>query len=567
MAVNENSNVRISPELVAAALESRFPQSEDNLSALQSEELIAFLSTMEATDPQNPDVQLSANMLPSLLAQLALQHPAKCLSDGDYALLSFLDECADQITAHAILDSDIQALIATTFPSVIKEVLTAGLVQTVQSTSILTVLDLISEHCVGWTGDLGRSGKALHRKIKSTIEAICGNDADTRLVHSDLVSYFQKRGKRTGRLEARLSETEAGILRVQRARQLAAKMINTQAAGKRIPATVSTFLTGTWCDLMQFLLIHHGNESDVWRRACNLTERLVWTVQPINEKDEKGLQRLYRLTEQLPKAILKLLKELDYANENIEAPLAELENEYVNIMTGQEVTCDEFIPLDYESDLFNASTLVSDSLLRQVKTLKPGQWFLFEPNDGHVIRIKLISRLDDVHQLLFADYNGMKALHKGFEEFAYLLSSNIAKALPVQPPFVTTINSNIETVVGEYQIEQQRLAAASDKDEKDRIVAEIARRRAIAVAKAAARKRKATQRHREEAVRREQLQKARQRAERAANRKKLAKARDSVQSLNVGAWFQRPRGGDSSRECRLAVKLEAEDRFILRVCS
>ncbi len=98
--------------------------------------------------------------------------------------------------------------------------------------------------------------------------------------------------------------------------------------------------------------------------------------------------------------------------------------------------------------------------------------------------------------------------------------------------------------------------------ERDKIVSEITRRRAIAEAKAASRKRKATQRQREEAARRKQLEKARQDAERAANREKLEVAEDSVRSLNVGAWLQQAGGEDPSAECRLAVKLEAEDRFI-----
>jgi hypothetical protein len=562
MADNENSNERITPELVTAALESRYPQTKENLSILEPQEVVAFLSTMEATDPQEPDVQLRTNMLPNLLAQLELQHPNRCLSDGAYAVLSFLDECADQIAVQAKLDRKIQALVLTTYPAVIKQVITQGLLQTLQNTSILTILDLISEHCIGWTGDLGRSGSNLLKKIKSTIEAICADDSDSESLHSDLVSYCHKKAQRTARLEKRLSESETGILRVQRAQHVAAKMINAEATGKQAPASVSKFLTGTWCDSLQFLLIHHGDESVEWRRACKLTEMLVWTVQPIAATDEEGLQRLYRLTEQLPKDILKLLTELGYANESLTASLAELEAEYIHIMTDPGNQNDEFVPMDCEDDLFNASTLVSHALLNQVNDLKLGQWFLFEENNSHDIRIKLVAKLDDVHQLLFTDCNGMKALQKGFEQFAYFLSSEIARTLPGQAPFQATIRSNLKKVIAEHQVQQQRLASAKDQVERDKIVSEITRRRAIAEAKAASRKRKATQRQREEAARRKQLEKARQDAERAANREKLEVAEDSVRSLNVGAWLQQAGGEDPSAECRLAVKLEAEDRFI-----
>jgi len=562
MTDDKNSDELMPLDLVNAALESRYPQSEENLTVLESEELIDFLLNVEVTDPQDPEGHLRTNILPNLLAQLELQHPTSCLSNSDFAVLSFLDECADQIAVQAKLDSKIQALVLTTFPALMKEVLTAGLVPTLQNSSILTIQDLISGHCIGWTSGLGKVGEKLHKKIQSTVKSLNAKDADYPLLLEDLVSYFHKKSGRIRKLEKRLAESETGILRVQRAQHFAAEMINTEVAGKKISVSVGKFLSGLWCDALQFLLIHHGHESDEWQRARKLTERLVWTTQPIDGKDEESLQKLYRLTEQLPNEIHKLLTDLEYANESVEVSLAELEAEHINIMTGLGMKYDDFTPLDYEDDLFNSSIMVSHLLLDQVNHLKPGQWFLFEQSNGRTIRIKLILKLDDVHQLLFTNNNGVKALQKGFEKFAYFLSSNAAEMLPVKPPFQTTVKSKLKQVVDEYNVQQKRLEAAKNQAEKDDIMREIVRKREIIEAKSSARRSKATQRHREAAARRELLKKAKQEADREANREKLEQARISVQSLNIGAWILQSGEEISETECRLALKLETEDKFI-----
>ncbi|MFB3076748.1 MAG: DUF1631 family protein, partial [Lysobacterales bacterium] len=81
----------------------------------------------------------------------------------------------------------------------------------------------------------------------------------------------------------------------------------------------------------------------------------------------------------------------------------------------------------------NARTSVTERLLAQIKPLQPGQWFKISTEDGPNLRVQLALKMDEYHQLLFVNRAGIKALQKTFEEFAYLLSSGVARPCPAAP--------------------------------------------------------------------------------------------------------------------------------------
>jgi len=571
MADNKKSK-QTTEDRIAKALKSRYRQSQSELSVLSQQELQEFLSTLpkESTEIDNE--------APVDLVDLTTRHqPERCLDPENYALLSFLDECFKESFAQAHLDRTLELLFYNSTPAVAIKALKNGLVQTITDHPIVSVLDLLIEHCIGWTNDLGKAGNSVLEKVQSTLSSLSDPATDYQALLADLEMFFDKEQQRIRKLEGRIADSEAGILRAQRAQNLIAQMLNAEMKDNQLPLSISEFLQGPWCDSLQLMLIQHGIESDQWQRACKITETLIWTLQPveleeIEEEDEKAeqkeakneetRQRLYRIIEHLPNEIHELLVALKHHTDKAEAALSDIEMEHIKIMSGQKPVYKEFTLLDCEEDLFSGLTTISKSLLNRVSKLEPGQWFFHEDGRDQATRIKLALKLDDIHQLLFTNRNGLKALQKSFEEFAYHLSSAAAKPLTSKAVISSTLKATLQQIVSEHQIKRKKLQQAKQQSVKEQSAKEAARIKELEEAKALAIEKQAAEKKRAEKARQEQLQSAREEAEKAENVEKLQAAKERVQSLNANAWLKLPDSDGSLLECKLVVKLAAADKFI-----
>lgn len=72
------------------------------------------------------------------------------------------------------------------------------------------------------------------------------------------------------------------------------------------------------------------------------------------------------------------------------------------------------------------------------------------------MHIKLVLKLADVEHLMFTNRNGMKALQKSYEEFAYLMSSGVVRHLNVDTSFSASLVEFFAEVQDTYKQEQSR---------------------------------------------------------------------------------------------------------------
>lgn len=543
-----------STEILLQALQRRYPTAHAEPANVSTQELQNALRTLTV----DPDITTKR-----LLVLLNERFPAWVIAAPEKAIIASIDDCFRVIFKLIVLAPEVESQISTTIPELACQLLIFPGLPLSSAASLLTILDRLGEALIGWSAELGRSGDALLKHLEQTISAINTGTADIPSTATELKAFLDKDTTRISKLESRLCATETGQLRSRQSKNRAANMINEAMERNQFTASIITFLQGHWYDSVQLLVLEHGVDSDEWRRAAKITETIVWTYQPLIADDTalaQAKQHLYRVVASLATEIRELLVALKHNSQAIEAALHDIENDHINIIAEQPLTCVRYAPLN--CDLApSAHSRVSRLLLSKVHTLQSGQWLAFKDGE-QAIRIKLVLKLDDVKQLLFTNRNGVKVMEKSFEEFAYLLSSGTAKILHHDNIFSSTFSTYYLNLVEEQHRQQQRVNAREARFHNDVAASEQAQR---ALQKSAGEALQAQQKIDEQsrlAARNQRQSDAEDEANKQVNVETRLRFAATVANLNIGAWLRLPSTDATLEECKLAVRIASADKMI-----
>ena len=545
-----------SAQLVTDALRDRYiKESTDTANASRDDviELLRELATKKISKS-------------SLLAIIADAKPDWVMADEDSAIIHAVDDCSRLIFKVLDVEPEIEVLLRRATPEI-----TCQLLQHPQMPvdlpeySVMEVMDLLVNACVGWSKDLGKAGDKLIETVTGVINHLRKGSTEYQKLEAALQAFLDKEQIRTQKLEERLIASETGLLRSNRSKIAAAQMINKAMRNKKLPGPIIEFLQGPWYGSIQILGLTKGFDSEEWFRASKLTETLIWTFQPIDEDtpelEEKTKQRLYRIVESITGEIRELLVALEHETGKTEDAIDDIENQHVNVVSGQIIDYRKFKPIVSDAGETTAAPSVSRILLRKINSLETGQWFTYEEGEIN-IRIKLVLKLDDIKQVLFTNRNGMKALAKSFDELAYLFSSGVVKPLNHIDIYSSTFDKYFHSLIEEFDKKRKQAVEDRQKSEEDAIVKEAARKKALTEAAALKRAREDAEKDRQAQLKEETLAKAKAASELEENQQKIPEMTAQVKSLNTGAVLVLPGADGVMEDSKLAVKIAAVDKMI-----
>ncbi|XOV87723.1 MAG: DUF1631 family protein [Pseudomonadota bacterium] len=481
----------------------------------------------------------------------------------DLALLASVDDCVKIIFALTRLEPEVEQALRTTLPEVACHLLRHPTLPLRPEPGILNLLDLLVAAMLGWCPGLGRQGDKLLAFLTTTADKLAAGVDDPAPLLEETRTFLGRELGRVQKLEERLIAAETGQLRTQQSRFIAADMINRAMENKQLTRSAAEFLKGPWYESVQLIILTKGVESEQWTRARQITDTLVWTYQPPVGADPDQIaadnQKLYRIVEHLPGEVEELLLALEHDPEAAGEAVAVIQTDHVNLVSGEPLAFEPFDPIAGATrDASRAK--VSRVLLRRVKSFAPGQWFTYE-SDGGVMRIKLVAKLDDVQQLLFTNHNGMKVMQLSFDEFAYLVSSAVARPVGGELIFSSTFRTYYEGLIQEREKQIRRFEERRAEAERQEAAREAARAKALAEAAALARAREDEEQRRIESERRARLEAA-SAIMAAADPAVIAETSQRVTELAVGAWLRLPDANGELTECKLAVRISATDKMI-----
>lgn len=542
MPANDQFKIKLTPELVATTLAGSYAIDQGDIPLLDKSELLEILATLQ---PLKPDDEFE-----HLTYRLKTHYPNRALSEEHFSQLAFIDECIGEILVQADLDLRIENLVRSIAPAIARLVIEESIFVVTRPHPLLSVVDQLCKNCAGWSNDLGILGLQFIEEVDTIIHALVKKQTDYPQRLGELRGFFSADRRRLDALEQNLCGAGLTQLKRQKARRVAVQTLNKEMSNRSFSLFIVLMLQGPWHEFLQTLLLQPGTGGKQWKNAVKMIQAMIWSLQPIDKSKEKDRQRLHHLMTTLPEQIRTFLQSLRFDTTQVEQSLGDLEAEYKAIQEGTPSEWSDFEMLTVEveeSELFATSDPL---LLDKVRSLKPGQWFLYDDKGERIARIKLILKWDEGEQLVFSNQNRRKVLPMKYAEMAHHLSTGVVKPLLLKTTCTNIIKRKLLKVIKDHQRQKMKVKETTQVDRQQlndtyKLCRGAARERAIKRARLNARRKK----EREGRQQQKMAQK-----ERATNR--------LVRSLRVDAWVKLPIMKGTLTECRLAAIITATNKYI-----
>jgi hypothetical protein len=196
------------------------------------------------------------------------------------------------------------------------------------------LLNELALSAIGWTEKKVGQRDPLREKIESVVDRVLNEFNTNVTLFEELLkdfSHFMDLDRRRRELvEQRLRDAEEGRARQERASQAAEGLVQELTEQRDIPEPVAGLLKEAWTKYLQWVVLREGEESDRWQHARNLTEQLVWSVdpRPVNDSTRGELLRaIPAIVDDLRKA----LQEISWDPFATDAAIRDLELAHVDV--------------------------------------------------------------------------------------------------------------------------------------------------------------------------------------------------------------------------------------------
>lgn len=146
------------------------------------------------------------------------------------------------------------------------------------------LLNELAMSAIGWAEKRSGQRDPLREKIESVVDRILNEFTNNVELFEELLndfSHFMDLDRRRRELvEQRLRDAEEGRAKQEQAADVAGRVVEALLADREVPAPVSKMLQEGWTKYLQWVALREGLESERWTKARELTERLVWSVDP-----------------------------------------------------------------------------------------------------------------------------------------------------------------------------------------------------------------------------------------------------------------------------------------------
>lgn len=283
------------------------------------------------------------------------------------------------------------------------------------------LLNHVGEAAVGWN-DEDRGPDGLYGMIERVVERlILDFDGDSGLfaqMDRYFVAYIARERVRASAAERRVLEavdTRSSGLEQQLVDAVIAECL---AAYSRVPPVVDAIVREGLQQVLRACYRTDGPDSDSWRAALGLVDRLLWSVQP-----KKGAEERRELLHTIPELLRTLRGRLSVTacdQRQIGRWFRDLQTEHLGVLQGASGGAEAPVPGARE-----------DAAPSQVPALDLaiGSWLELAQIDGHRKRVKLAWRSRDGEVFLFVDRHGARGPQLTRQELAGRLAQGLATVL------------------------------------------------------------------------------------------------------------------------------------------
>lgn len=188
---------------------------------------------------------------------------------------------------------------------------------------------------IGWVPRGDNQRDPLREKIESVVERLLNNFTDNVELFDELLKEFQHfmdlDRRRRELVEQRLRDVEEGRARHEVARDRVQILLDGLVKGRDLPESARSLINEPWRKYLEWGFLSKGEASDDWQAAVELTERLVWSLDP-EPVDEDTRDRLLRAVPGITDGLRNGLHEISWDPFAIDSALRDLEMAHVDVL-------------------------------------------------------------------------------------------------------------------------------------------------------------------------------------------------------------------------------------------
>lgn len=267
--------------------------------------------------------------------------------------------------------------------------------------------------------------------------------------------------------ERRAVEAAKGRDRLLGAREQALQVIRHCVEQRDLPAIIRNFLELTWADVLVFVLLRHGEDSEEWQRACEVAEQLAWSGMPRSEAEvqhlqelripmlgnlRKGLELLGGYHEDGIRRLLQDLVACQHAVQSKQPHLAaqlhpELPASPLGAMLGEDAN------LPFQAPAHAGLSPKAQALVKELAKIEFGTWFEFT-SDEQSRTLKLSWFSPTTHNYMFVDNSGQRVAIKPLTLLASEMEQGLARivtperTVPLMDRALTAIYRVLQRLTG-----------------------------------------------------------------------------------------------------------------------
>ncbi len=190
---------------------------------------------------------------------------------------------------------------------------------------------------IGWTPRSDNQRDPLRDKVESVVERLLNEFTDNVGLFDELLKDFQHfmdlDRRRRELVEQRLRDAEEGRARHELARERVRGLIDGLLDSRELPDRALVLINEPWRKYLEWVFLREGEESQAWQSATELTDRLVWSLDP-EPVGESTRDELLRAIPGITDALRSGLHEISWDPFAIDAAIRDLELAHVDVLQG-----------------------------------------------------------------------------------------------------------------------------------------------------------------------------------------------------------------------------------------
>lgn len=230
-----------------------------------------------------------------------------------------------------------------------------------------------------------------------------------------------------------------------------------------VPEAISSLLREGWQKVLLAAYLNGGTEGTEWRNAIRIVDRLVWSVQPKVEYNDR--RELLRSIPELLRTLRESLAAVSYDQRRLARWFKELQALHITALSGAGAR-----PADTGSTTRSLDALIApiapiarstrdrprsalearavDATGQGVSAVEEGAWIEVRRDDGRLIRVKLAWRSPQSGICLFVDRRGRKMLELSAEDIRALVQQGTLTVLGDTPIVDRAMDEMLQTLKG-----------------------------------------------------------------------------------------------------------------------